>query len=86
MSSALLALKTLTFGIIVRIAGAMFQSLLSLSACVVYVVNTYYEDDESFAEVFAFFEIFFATLFSIDYVMGLYYAKNKVIYNKVITA
>ncbi len=47
MNSAMLVLKTLTFGIIIRIAGAMFQSLLSLSACVVYVVNTYYEDSQA---------------------------------------
>lgn len=43
MTSAMLALKTITFGIILRIAGAMFQSILSLSACVVYVVSTYYD-------------------------------------------
>jgi len=41
----MLALKTITFGIILRIAGAMFQSLLSLTACVVYVISTYYDND-----------------------------------------
>jgi len=30
------------------------------------------------AGVFAFFEILFATLFSIDYMLGFYNAKNKV--------
>jgi hypothetical protein len=47
MSSTLVSLKTITFGIIIRIAGATFQSILSLSACVVYVVSTYYEGDNS---------------------------------------
>ena len=78
MSSAMLALKTITFGIVLRIAGNLFQSLMSLLACVVYVASTYYED-QSNSSVWPIFEIIFATFFSIDYLIGFYNAKNKVI-------
>jgi hypothetical protein len=34
--------KNLTFSIILRVSGAIFQSFLSILACTLYVVNTYY--------------------------------------------
>lgn len=81
MNSTILALKTITFGIILRIAGAVFQSMLSLAACVVYVVSTYYENDKNTETIWPIFEIMFATFFSVDYCIGFYNAKNKVKYS-----
>jgi len=41
-------LKKLTSSIIVRLVEGIFQSFISVGACVVYVVNTYYEDGNEF--------------------------------------
>lgn len=41
-----LFLKNLTSSIIVRIAEGVFQSIISIGACICYVVNTYYEDSQ----------------------------------------
>lgn len=46
LNTAMLALKTLTLSIVLRLAGTMFQSLLSMASCVTYVVSTYYTDDD----------------------------------------
>ena len=41
-------LKKLTSSLIVRIAEGVFQSVVSVGACVCFVVNTYYEDGNEF--------------------------------------
>lgn len=39
------AIKNFTLKIILKITGTLFQSLLSLIACIVYVIGTYYMPD-----------------------------------------
>lgn len=39
------ALKDFTVRIILRISGTFVQSLLSIFACIVYIVNTYMDGD-----------------------------------------
>jgi hypothetical protein len=51
--------------------------MLSLCACVVYVASTYFDDEDENAEIFDVLEIIFASLFSIDYLNGIYNSKNK---------
>jgi hypothetical protein len=73
----MMALKTLTLSIILRLAGTMFQSFISLASCVVYVVSTYYQNE--YQDIFDTLEVTFAALFSLDYTLGIYNAKNKVL-------
>jgi hypothetical protein len=42
----MLALKTITLSIILRLAGSMFQSLISLGSCIIYIVSTYYDEEK----------------------------------------
>jgi hypothetical protein len=44
---------------------------------VVYVVNTYYEDDEDKKEMFRILEIVIAALFAVDYSWGMFISKDK---------
>ena len=46
VNSAMESIKAITLGIFLRVAGTMFQSLLSLTACVAYVISTYYDESE----------------------------------------
>ena len=39
------AVKRFTSRMIMKLTGSFFQSILTIFACVVYVVDTYYEDD-----------------------------------------
>lgn len=70
-------LKKFTTGILIQLSSSIFQSLLSLFACVVFVVNTYYEDDKDTENSFLILEIIIALLFTIDYLIGLSSALNK---------
>ena len=70
-------IKNFTSTIILRIVGALFQSIISLLACVTFVANTYLTNTE-YQPFFTTIEITFAVLFSIDYAWGFYNAKNKV--------
>lgn len=71
------SVKSFTLRIIMKLTGSLFQSLLSLFACVVYVVNTYYEDDSETEDTFFIFEVVIAVLFSFDYGFGMYSARDK---------
>lgn len=59
-----------------KITGSVFQSILSLLSCVVYVINTYYEESYD-GNPFPVLEILIAFLFTVDYVTGLYGARDK---------
>jgi len=67
----------LTSKILMKISSTLFQSLLSLFACIVYVINTYYEDRDDSHYAFEVLEIVIAILFSVDYLFGLYVVKHK---------
>jgi hypothetical protein len=71
------SVKDFTIRMVMRISGSFFQTVLSIFACIVYVVNTYYEDDESKDDVFRILEIIIAALFGIDYSWGMFIAKDK---------
>ena len=47
----------LTSKILMKISSSLFQSLLSLFACIVYVINTYYEDRDDNQYAFEVLEI-----------------------------
>ena len=70
------AIKNFTIMIIVKITGTFIQSFLSFFACVVYVVGTYYPDQEDktteTGQIFFLLEIFIAALFSVDYLVGIF--------------
>ena len=67
--------RSFTMRMIIKLTGSFFQSFLTIFACVVYVVNTYYEDDEMLA--FQILEIVIAALFTVDYVWGMSIATDK---------
>lgn len=75
------AIKNFTIKIIVKITGTFIQSILSIFACIVYVVSTYYPDAEDLSSptgiIFNWLEIIIAALFSVDYIFGFISAKNK---------
>ena len=75
-------IKNITLRLILRIVGTFFQCLMSLMACITYIVNTYITDPK-YENFFDFLEIFYASFFSFDYIWNLFNAKNKVkkIYN-----
>ena len=60
-----------------KLTSSLFQSLLSLFACIVYVINTYYEDSDDNQDTFEVLEIVIAILFSVDYLLGFYAVKHK---------
>jgi hypothetical protein len=39
-------MESFTTSIVVKLAGAMTQSLITILSCIAYVFNTYYEGDE----------------------------------------
>ena len=51
--------------------------MISLFACVVYVVSTYYDGQQQYQYIFSSFEIIFSTLFAVDYSWNFVQAKNK---------
>lgn len=67
----------LTSKILMKITSSLFQSLLSLFACIVYVINTYYEDRDDNQDAFEVLEIVIAFLFAVDYLFGFYVVKHK---------
>ena len=81
-------LKNFTSDIIIRIAEGVFQSIISLAACICYVISTYYEGQRLVNKrndfykffrlpVLTILEITCAVFFTIDYLWGFFNAKNK---------
>lgn len=70
-------MQNFTTSIVVKLAGAMTQSLITILSCIAYVFNTYYEADE-YADFFSVTEITFAIFFGIDYCWSFYKSKNKI--------
>ena len=48
MNNAMNALKTLTLSIILRVAGKMFQSVVSLGSCIVFIVSCYQDSGNEY--------------------------------------
>lgn len=69
--------KSFTKRLFMKLTGNIFQSLLSLFACVVYVVNTYYEDDTETENTFFILELIIAILFTLDYVVRMMASHDK---------
>jgi hypothetical protein len=69
--------KSMTYVFILKLTSGLFQSLLSLFACLVYVASTYYSDSDSNSGVFSMLEIIIASLFGFDYGFGFWNAKDK---------
>lgn len=69
--------RQFTTNILIQLSSSIFQSLLSLFACVVFVVNTYYEDDEKADSSFMILEVVIALLFTADYLIGFSLARDK---------
>lgn len=69
--------KSMTYVFILKLTSGLFQSLLSLFACLVYVASTYYSDSDSNSGVFSMLEIIIASLFGFDYAFGFWNAKDK---------
>ena len=58
-----------------KLTGYMFQSIISVFSCIVYVVSTYYETDNE--DMFSLLELTLAILFTLDYVVGFTNARDK---------
>jgi hypothetical protein len=69
--------RRFTTSILIQLSSSIFQSLLSLFACVVFVVNTYYEDDDEADSSFMIIEVVIALLFTADYLIGFASARDK---------
>lgn len=81
--SSTMMLKNFTTKLIIKITGTFVQSMLSIAACIIYLAETYFENEdgplysESANQYFRVLEIVIAALFTLDYIWGLYIAKNK---------
>ena len=60
-----------------KLTSSLFQSLLSSFSCIVYVINTYYEDSDDYHDTFIVLELVIGILFSVDYLFGFYTVKDK---------
>ena len=73
-------IKDFTLSVVLKIGGAVFQSVISILACITYVVNTYVEQNNKYKSYFTSLEVLFALVFLIDYLWGFFHAKNKVFF------
>lgn len=67
--------RKLTSAFCLQLTGSLFQAILTIVACVVYVVSTYIQDEN--VTTFKTIEITIALLFTLDYVFGFAAAKDK---------
>lgn len=58
-----------------KLTSSMFQSAISLFSCILYVVSTYYEEENE--EMFTLPELTLAILFTLDYIVGFVNARDK---------
>jgi energy-coupling factor transporter transmembrane protein EcfT len=65
----------LTRDIVMKLTNSMFQSAISLFSCILYVVSTYYGEENE--EMFDLPEFTLAILFSLDYIIGFVNARDK---------
>ena len=68
------AYRSFPIKMIMKLSGSVFQSILTVFSCVIYVLGTYTNAGSSIMNTI---EIIVAALFSVDYLWGFSTAKDK---------
>lgn len=67
-------IKNIPMSVMLKISGSLFQTVLTVLSCIIYVTSSYYDEEDT---LFNILDLLIAFLFTIDYMCGFSNSKDK---------